>query len=129
MFATIAERAWFAWHCLPRNRRNKPPAIRKLELAHGLANAALRKVIYGQTARPAYDSVLKMAAALNCSPQWLVANEGPGPLASTFVEPPPARRGSVVARGLSARDLALFEGKADQLGKRASVRPRKLAYK
>lgn len=128
MFQTLAERAWFAWHCLPRNKRDKPPPIRKLEIAHGLANAALRKIILGYTLRPAHDSLLKAALALNCDPRWLSTGEGQGPLASTFVAPGPPPL-PARSRGLSSSDVALFEGKAEKLGKRSAIRPRKIARK
>lgn len=126
MISTLAQRAWFAWQCLPRNSRGKPPPIARLELAHGLANAALRKVILGITTRPAHDSLLKMAEALQCDPQWLSCEKGPPPIPSALPNSsPPARRG----RGISSRDFALFEGKAEKLAQRSPIRPRKIAHK
>jgi len=125
MRSTITQRAWLAWQCLPRGRNGKPPPIRRLEIAHGLSNAQLRKLILGTTIRPSHDALLKMAAALKCDPVWLSTGEGQSPLAAMLADLSPSPH----ARGLSPREVTLFEGKAQKLAQRAPIRPRKVGQK
>jgi hypothetical protein len=90
-FETMGQRAWFAWHCLRRDQRGNPPDWRELERRFGLSNATLYKVIWDVAKRPGFEVLTKVAAALECSPEWLQAGSGPGPKSSWPVpsRPPP----------------------------------------
>ena len=134
MLSTLAQRAWFAWHCLPRTEKGQPPSIRSLEGAYELSNAQLRKLIMGLSKRPSYGELVKMAMALDCDPEWLQSGQGEGPRATTFIPegpPLPKPKGSMPGRddGLRANEIVLFERKARQLGQRASALTGKRARK
>lgn len=86
----MGQRAWFAWHALDRDEAGQPPARRELERRHGLTNGALYKLIWDKLKRPGYATVVKAAAALNCTPDWLQSEKGPGPRASLPIVPRPA---------------------------------------
>lgn len=88
-FATMGQRVWFAWHCLPRDDRGEPPTLRSLEVAHGLANGTLHKLTWDLLKRPGYERLTKVCEALGVTPEWLQTGRGPGPVASWPVPPRP----------------------------------------
>lgn len=90
-FPTMGHRAWFAWQCLERDDRGQPPKWRELERRHKLPNAALRRLVWDISKRPGYPIIVKSAAALNCTPEWLMFETGPGPTARWPVLPRPAQ--------------------------------------
>lgn len=85
----------------------------------------------GLSKRPSYAELIKMAHALDCSPEWLQSNVGEGPRANTFVPAGPplpkprvsiiAGKGSAIGSGLSNDEIMLFERDARQLSQRASA--------
>lgn len=91
LFQSLADRAWFAWNCLPRDERGDRPKIRELERGHGLTNGSLHRLINGISVRPGYEQLAKMAQALNTSPEWLQFERGEAPTTSWPVPPRPAR--------------------------------------
>jgi transcriptional regulator with XRE-family HTH domain len=128
MFSTISQRAWFAWHCLPRTDKGQPPPISQLERDNGLSHAQLRKIVMGLSKRPSYSTLTRAAQALGCAPEWLADNEGGGPVCSTFVPPgPPARKPAARRGTLGQNEIVLFESKARDLSQRARPLPRKRA--
>jgi hypothetical protein len=132
MFSSIAQRAWFAWHCLPRNEKGQPPSINHLERDHDLSHAQLRKLIMGKAPRPGYTTIVKAARALDCDPGWLGRNEGPRPVTSWLVPPgPPPQKAKQLAapapRALGEREILIFESKASELSQRARPVTRKRA--
>jgi transcriptional regulator with XRE-family HTH domain len=88
-FQTMADRAWFAWQCLPRDKFGKPPPFRKIEREHGLSNNTIRKLTRGELVRPGYPVIKRAAAALGVSPDWLMEGIGEGPIARYPVPPRP----------------------------------------
>ena len=130
MFSSIAQRAWFAWHCLPRTDKGQPPPIAQLERDHGLSHAQLRKLVMGLSKRPSYSTLTRAAQALECPPEWLADGEGTGPSCSTFVPAGPPKRASASGTNggmLAQREIVLFEAKARDLGQRARPITRKRA--
>lgn len=89
MLPTMGHRAWFAYQALPRDEHGLPPKRRKLERDNKLANGALRKLIWDLLKRPGYETISRAAAALQCTPEWLMTGEGEGPKASWFILPRP----------------------------------------
>lgn len=83
---TMAGRAWYAYHCLPRTR-GKPPSRRSLEAARNLYNGALRQVFEGRA--PRADRLGDIAAALAVKPEWLMSGEGSAPTPTGPVPPLP----------------------------------------
>lgn len=123
MLLTLAQRAWFAWHCLPRTDKGQPPPVRSLERAHLLANAQLQKLIMGRSKRPSYGELVKMAMALDCDPAWLQSGEGIAPTTSYPVPAGPPQRAKLTGgSGLSPGDKVMFERKAKQLTDRPLAR-------
>jgi hypothetical protein len=88
--ATMGQRAWFAWKCLPRDERGDPPSWRELEEKHGLSNGSIYKLTWDLTTRPSFEQLEKIAAALGTTPGWLQAGKGDGPRARWPVENRPA---------------------------------------
>lgn len=94
MFPSMADRAWFAWQALDRDKLNRPPAIRALERAHGISNAGLSKLIKGQLTKPGFDVLTNCAAALRTTPEWLSREIGEGPVSRWPIPPRPAEWGT-----------------------------------
>ncbi len=104
LFQSLADRAWFAWNCLPRDERGDRPKIRELERANGLTNGSLHRLITGVSVRPGFAQLAKMATALNTTPEWLQFEKGTAPTTSWPVPPRPPSR-TVGERGLDKRAL------------------------
>lgn len=62
-------RAFYAWACLPRDRRGWPPRAKNLERDHGLYNGLLAKFFEGRSVR--VGTLRRIADALNCPVQWI----------------------------------------------------------
>ena len=88
-FETMGQRVWFALQCLPRDSWGKPPEIAPLERSHGLAKAQLQKLLWDMSPRPTYETMQKVATALDTSPDWLLYERGEGPRARWPVQPRP----------------------------------------
>jgi DNA-binding Xre family transcriptional regulator len=73
---TLADRAWVAYHALPRDERGRLPSYRSLELAHGLPLAVLSKLFNGERTTVESDTLAKLATALAVSPGWLASSAG-----------------------------------------------------
>lgn len=116
MFPSMGHRAWFAWHCLKRDDRLQPPAWRELERANGLTNGSLYKLIWGKATRPSYDRLVRMARALGCTPEWLINENGPGPVASLPVPPRPAEPAKESAKEPSKKDRSPVSETLGELG-------------
>lgn len=107
-FPSRGLRAWFAWQCLPRDRKGAPPSFRSLERQHGLSNNDLSRLVWDAYERLTVEKARKFAAALGTTAEWLEWEEGPGPMASLPVPerpaPPPGKlkrtkSGSIKAAG------------------------------
>lgn len=77
---TLADRAWYAYHCLPVDHDGKLPSLRQLEIAYGLSTAMLSKVMHGKRTNHETDTIPKFAEALRCSVQFLLTGEGRTPI-------------------------------------------------
>jgi len=82
---TMGERAWYAYHCLPRGKNGKPPPRRPFEEAHGLHNGTLKRVFLG--ASPRAEMLDKVALALEVPIEWLLRGEGKAPKLSGVLPP------------------------------------------
>lgn len=90
-FGSVGERAWWAWQCLPRNDRDQPPTWRSLEKKYGMTNATIRRWIWDlNTENPTVKTAAVVATALRCTPEWLVDEEGPGPMTDRHIPRRPA---------------------------------------
>ena len=86
------ERAWLAYHSLPRVN-GKPPSQTKLEQAHGLPHGVLSKIFNNKRSSVDGTTLLGMAEALRVTPQWLTG----GPGVARAVLPDDERRVVLVA--------------------------------
>lgn len=84
---SFADRAWHAYHCLPRTRRGKPPSYNSLEKAHGLSSGTLSRVMLGERAEFAMSTVEAIARALQVSLDWLMEGKGEAPKPTGPVPP------------------------------------------
>lgn len=86
---TFAARAWFAYHCLPRDQDGKPPASTALEAANGLNRGKLGKIFRDGAPQIPIKTLRSAAAALGVAPEWLESGEGPPPTLSGPLPPRP----------------------------------------
>lgn len=93
---TPVARAWFAYHCLPReeapaNRRGKPPSYKKLEaeLDGELPVALLSKLFTGQRRGFGADTAVAIAKALRVPLEWLMEGRGEPPELTGRIGPMP----------------------------------------
>jgi hypothetical protein len=90
---TLADRAWYAYHCLPRDRRGKLPSVRELERDHALAQATLAHIFTGRRALHRSDTAPKIAKALRASESWLRGDAGArGPTLTGMLPPRPGTK-------------------------------------
>lgn len=119
---TMAERAWYAYHCLLRED-GKPPKIRPFEEAHGIHNGTLKRVFLGR--KPRADMLGKVAIALGVTMDYLVYGIGDppkltGPLPSIATlqkgqETPPDTLEMLVERAKVSRYPALGQALEERL--------------
>lgn len=86
---TLAERAWLAWHSLPRGPKGDPPGWKGLEAEHGVPGATFSKMFSGKRAEPRGTTVAAMARALHVDAAWLQFGQGEPPKPTGPVPPPP----------------------------------------
>jgi len=70
--STLADRVWYAIHCLPRDAdTKKPPSWRSLEVENGIALATISKIVRGTASKHQHTTVVLLAKALRVTPDWL----------------------------------------------------------
>jgi hypothetical protein len=88
---TLAQRIWYALHCLPRDKHGDVPSYRSLEAKYGLEHATISKaLLLGRT--PGRDKFRALARALNVTEEWLDHREGRDPIPTGDIPKPPKRR-------------------------------------
>lgn len=87
MAETLADRAWLAYHSLPRNSRGKPPSYRSLEQKHALSGGTLSRLMIGDRAEHSYDVRIGIAEALGVSVDYLWKGSGTAPVPRLPVPP------------------------------------------
>lgn len=80
---TLAQRVWFAWHCLPRGKDMAPPSWRRLEMAEQLPNGVFSKILSGHRQTVEAQTFRKLARALQVPFLWLLSGEEPPDLQTT----------------------------------------------
>lgn len=108
---TLADRAWFAYHCLPREE-GELPSYRQLEMAYGLSTAIISKIVLGTREHFWPETMPKLAEALRCNVDWLRAGTGPAPRLPHGVSVPPRPRTFKRYGDLPGWDAAVSEAKA-----------------
>ena len=78
-FPTLADRVWFAYHCLPVDHDGALPSYRSLEIAYGLSFATFSKTVMGTRTQHARGTIPKLAEALRGPTKWLDEGKGKEP--------------------------------------------------
>lgn len=91
---TLADRVWFAYHCLPRDHDGTLPSYRSLEDAYGLSQATFSKTVTGVRTQHARGTLPKMAEALRVTTKWLDEGKGRGPTLPLGISVPPRPGGA-----------------------------------
>jgi hypothetical protein len=86
---TFADRVWFAWHCLPRDERGRPPQFKALELANGITVGTFSKVLVRGYEDLSRANMAGIARALRVAQHWLEHGGNDGPLPTGLVPPRP----------------------------------------
>jgi DNA-binding Xre family transcriptional regulator len=91
LLSTVGGRAWYAYCCLPRGKRGRPPSFYSLEKKTGLAGGMMSRFINGE--RTAIDSatVRKFCIALNVDAPWLLEGIGEHPTLTGDLPPRPLK--------------------------------------
>lgn len=84
---SFADRAWYAYHCLPRTRRGKPPSYNSLEEKHGISTGTISRAMLGDREEFSKTTLEKLARALNVSVGWLVEGVGDQPVLTGQIPP------------------------------------------
>ncbi len=85
---TFSDRAWYAWHCLPRDDEGSPPSPRPWGKTHGVDPSAIGRLFKGERGM-GVDVTRKFAEGLGVSLDWLVSGKGEAPV---LTGPLPPRR-------------------------------------
>lgn len=111
------DRAWLAWHSMPRGAKGKPPSWRSIELEHKLAEGTFSKLFKGHRTEQGMPMLARIARALHVDVVWLVHGIGDPPTPSGPVPP----RGQTDSTPGAERALELFR----RALRRSSVSPRR----
>ncbi len=96
---SLADRVWFAYHCLPRTgKQQKPPSYRSIESQAGLAGGTFSRLFTGERQNPEPETLVGLGRALGVSLDWLLTGNGNAP---TPPGPVPPRLPYLVAQNES----------------------------
>jgi len=115
MSQTLADRAWRAYHSLPRDSAGKPPTLKDLELSTDppLGNATLSRLMRGEREEFHPDTFRRIVLVLNTSEAYLLGQPGARAPALSGMMPPrpgmPWRRHGDVPGWRQSVELALME--------------------
>ena len=87
--STIADRVWYAIHCLPRDEHGRAPEMRTLEKKIGLSNGVISTTVRGKRRDHTYRTRSKMADVLGVDMNWLETGKGVAPLLTGALPPRP----------------------------------------
>jgi transcriptional regulator with XRE-family HTH domain len=86
---SLADRAWYAYHCLPRDPAGYPPNLKDLEIEVGISSyGTLSHVMAGRRSNHRADTFGKMAKAFRVTEAWLRGEEGERDPVLTGMLPP-----------------------------------------
>ena len=88
----LADRAWHAYHCLPRDKTGKLPSYRQIGRAHGLSPGVISRMMLGTRTKIWPQTLLKMAGALGCTVEFLTTGNGRAPRLPPGTSIPPRPR-------------------------------------
>lgn len=89
LLPTLADRVWFAYHCLPRDSKGTPPSYVSVERPWKLPNNTLSRIISSERKDLRGKTLGLIAKALNVKLEWLMNGGEDGPLPTGIVPPRP----------------------------------------
>lgn len=91
IFLHPGARVWFAWQSLDRDEKGRPPSIRSIEEKHEIAHGTINKLIEARAKveRTNHERLVRIAEALNTTPEWLLRGDGKPPQSRWQVPPWP----------------------------------------
>lgn len=87
--ATPGDRAWYAYHCLPRQRGGKPPTIKSLADKHKANASAFTRLFTNERTGLRGTTATKVAAALGVTVEWIMDGVGDAPTLTGEIPPRP----------------------------------------
>ena len=87
--SSLADRVWYAIHCLPRGDGGSPPAFLDIEERAKLPNALLSKMVRGKRKAPSAKTMACLAEALCVDANWLIFGTGAAPTLTGELRPRP----------------------------------------
>ena len=87
--STLADRVWYALHCLPRDSKDRPPDMRTVERSAGLSNGTLSTTVRGIKTEPRSATYAKLAKVLCVDRDWLENGIGSPPALTGPLPPRP----------------------------------------
>lgn len=109
LLPTLADRVWFAYHCLPRSFNGAPISFRAVEAAHGLPNGTIQRASTGARKELTKRVFRLLAQALRVTETWLEFGGDGGP--EPTVVPPRPGADWVLHRDLDGWHEAVIEAK------------------
>lgn len=88
---SLNDRVWYAWNCLPRIDRGKPPSWKSLEKKFEISGATFSKLVSGERSTVDADTLTKLARALEVTVAWLASGEGEPPKPTGPIKPRQSR--------------------------------------
>lgn len=101
---SIADRVWYALHCLSRDEQGRPPPPTVLEARHGLSRGLIGKLIGERQREVRGPTLMRLAQALHVSTEWLLEGRGLMPTPTGIVPSRPGHKTSVEAHDERADD-------------------------
>lgn len=89
LLPSLADRVWFAYHCLPRDEKGNLPSYVSVERPWKLPNNTLSRVISTERKDLRGKTLDLIAKALNVSIEWLMNGGDDGPVPTGIVPPRP----------------------------------------
>ena len=87
--STLADRVWFAIHCLPRDDNGAAPKMSSIEKSSGLSNGVLSTTVREKRREHRSSTSAKMAKGLRVDREWLETGEGVAPVLTGPLPPRP----------------------------------------
>lgn len=115
LLPTLADRVWFAYHCLPYDETGALPSHARLERAYGLSGGTFSKTIHGVRTEHMRGTLPKMAEALRVSASWLDEGIGRAPTLphDRFLPPRPGGNGWLRYGDVPGWDEAVREARVN----------------
>lgn len=89
LLPTLADRVWFAYHCLPRDAQGDSPSYVALERPWKLPNGTFSRLVTGAREEVRGKTLGRISKALDVPVEWLLNGGDDGPVPTGIVPPRP----------------------------------------